>query len=145
MIRYLKSGWLQICSFYQSFLLVMPKTKDQIALVSFLKRMMRANWSVALNKKSNKSDLHFEKSESHFRSFALKIVRLARKLKSEFPTLVHSLNVKCLFLICLHYNFKSSLYIGYILCTEKRAPQIHLHTQPHTSSSIIEASLYTIK
>ena len=47
--------------------------------------MTRANRSATLYKKSNESDSHFEKSEAHFRSFALKKHAFAQKSKERSP------------------------------------------------------------
>ena len=76
----------------------MPKPKERITLVSLLKIVMRANHSVTLYKKSHESDLHFEKSESHFRS--QKTLDSYEKPKSDFPTLLQDDKLHCVACQC---------------------------------------------
>ena len=71
-------------------------------LLLFTERSKRANHSVTLYKKSHESDLHFEKSDSHFRS--QKTLDSYEKPKSDFPTLLQDDKLHCVACQCWYCN-----------------------------------------
>ena len=65
------------------------------APIALLKRVMRANHSVALYKKSDKRDLHFEKNELHFCSLDFKTPANRREIqRANFQTWLEDVRFK---------------------------------------------------
>ena len=67
----------------------MPKTKERLALHPSSRSLKKTTFKPATHlKRATESDLHFEKSESHFRPFALSLSknqRFAGKTKELIP------------------------------------------------------------